>query len=138
MHDNQSKVDRIGRKDLRNFGIATGSIVAGLFGVALPWLFEFSHPSWPWYVATPLILSGLIIPMSLRPVYRTWMKLGVMISRVTTPIVLGAAFFLVIMPFGITRRLLGKDSMQLKFDRDASSYRIDVANLTNAKFEDPY
>ena len=138
MHDKQSKVDRIGRKDLRNFGIVTGSIVGGLFGIALPWLFEFSHPRWPWYVAAPLILSGLVIPMTLRPVYRAWMKLGVMISRVTTPIVLGAAFFLVIMPFGITRRLLGKDSMRRKYDRNASSYRIDVANRSNANFEDPF
>jgi hypothetical protein len=51
--------------------------------------------------------AGLLIPAHLGPVERAWMALAHAISKVTTPIVMGIMYFLIITPIGIMRRLLG-------------------------------
>jgi hypothetical protein len=54
-----------------------------------------------------LALAGLVIPTSLGPVERAWMALAHAISKVTTPIVMGIMYLLVLTPVGGLRRLLG-------------------------------
>ncbi|MGW8367644.1 MAG: hypothetical protein ACWGPN_03060 [Gammaproteobacteria bacterium] len=39
---------KAGRKELREFGLVTGAMVAGLFGIFFPWLLEYPWPVWPW------------------------------------------------------------------------------------------
>lgn len=54
-----------------------------------------------------LSLAALVIPASLGPVERAWMGLAKVISKVTTPIVMGLMYLLVLTPFGILRRAFG-------------------------------
>lgn len=58
-------------------------------------------------LAIVLIAGGLIAPASLGPIYRGWMALAGAISKVTTPIVMGLIFFLVLTPAGLLGRLFG-------------------------------
>jgi hypothetical protein len=53
------------------------------------------------------IAGGLLLPARMTPVYRAWMRLGLAISKVTTPIFMGIIFFLVITPFGLGARAFG-------------------------------
>jgi hypothetical protein len=61
---------------LRQFALVTGAVVSGLFGLFLPWLFDFAWPIWPWIVSAVLVLVGMIAPLALRPVYKLWMRFG--------------------------------------------------------------
>jgi hypothetical protein len=54
-----------------------------------------------------LLLAALVVPGSLGPVLRAWMGLAKAISRVTTPILLGIIYYLVITPIGLVLRLVG-------------------------------
>jgi len=54
-----------------------------------------------------LLLAGLFVPARLGPVYRAWMALALVISKVTTPIFMGAIWFLVLTPAGLLVRLFG-------------------------------
>ncbi len=56
-----------------------------------------------------LLLSGLLIPSWLGPVYRGWMGFALLLSKVTTPIFMGIIFFLVMAPIGLVMRLLGRN-----------------------------
>lgn len=58
-------------------------------------------------VGVLLILAGLTIPARLGPIQRAWMGLAHRISKVTTPVFLGAVFFLAITPVGWLMRLFG-------------------------------
>ena len=58
-----------------------------------------------------LSVSGLAVPTMLGPVERAWMKLAHLISKVTTPIVMGAMYLLVLTPVGLLRRTLGGNPM---------------------------
>jgi hypothetical protein len=131
-------IPELDRKGLRDFGLVTGAIVAALFGLLFPWILERHYPIWPWIVLVVLGGWGLIAPELLRPVYRAWMKLGLMLSKVTTPIVMGAIFFVIIVPIGLVMRLMKRDPMRRSFERDATSYRIPSEQPPKANLEKPF
>jgi Kef-type K+ transport system membrane component KefB len=135
-HD--AKIPDLDAKGLRSFGVSTGAIVAVLFGLLLPWLFGRAFPVWPWVVFAVLAAWALLAPRSLRLVYRYWMKLGLLLSRVTTPIVLGVVFFLVVAPMGLIRRAFGHDAMARVLDDAAPSYRTKSRDKGSNKLENPY
>ena len=134
----QHEIPTLDRKGLRSFGISTGAIFAGLFGLFFPWLFGFTYPLWPWILFAVLATAGLLIPEALRPVHYWWMRLALLISKVTTPIVLGVVFFLVFMPFGLIAKLFGKDPMNRKLNDEISSYRVDSETSSRENLENPY
>ncbi len=56
-------------------------------------------------------VAGFVIPTLLGPVERAWMQLAHLISRVTTPIVMGVMYLFVLTPVGLLRRTLGSNPM---------------------------
>lgn len=54
-----------------------------------------------------LAVAGLAFPAHLGPVERAWMALAHAISKVTTPIVMGAMYLVVLFPVGVLRRAFG-------------------------------
>jgi len=131
-------IPELDAKGLRRFGITTGAIVAVLFGLFFPWLLENAIPRWPWILAGVLGLWGLVAPVSLRPVYRGWMRFGLIMSRITTPLILGLVFFLAVTPMALIRRLFGIDDMARKFDDAAESYRVKSAKAEKDNLERPF
>ncbi len=133
----EHEIPELDRKGLREFGLVTGGIVAGLFGLFFPWLLERSLPLWPWIVFGVLGVWGLIAPLSLRPVYRGWMRFGLMLSKVTTPLIMGIVFFVVITPVALILKIVGNDPMARKFD-DSESYRVPTKKAPTENLEKPY
>ena len=124
-------------KGLRQFALTTGGIVAVLFGLFFPWLLERPVPRWPWVIAGVLVLWGLVAPTTLKPVYRGWMRLGLLLSKVTTPIIMGVVFYLVITPTGIWRRLAKKDSLARRFE-PGGTYRVPSHKAPIRNLEKPF
>lgn len=127
-----------GKSGLRRFGLSTGGMVGLLFGLALPWLFGFSYPKWPWILCAVLLVLGLVWPMALRPVYFGWMRFGLLMSRVTTPLILGIIFFVVLLPMGLIAKLFRPDPMARKFDDSIDSYRITSKKSSVENLENPF
>lgn len=134
MHD----IPDLDRRGLRDFGLVTGGIIAALFGLFFPWLLEVDSPVWPWLLGGFLAAWGLIAPTTLQPVYRGWMKFGLLLSKITTPLVLGIVFFLLILPFGLVKRIFGHDAMARKFDADTKSYRVLSTKARRENMEKPF
>ena len=138
MSDATHAIPELDRSGLRQFGITTGAIVAVLFGVFFPWLLEAGFVLWPWVLCGILALMGLVAPMSLRPVYQVWMRFGLMMSRFTTPLIMGLVFFLVITPVALIIKLMGKDAMRRKLAENESTYRIESVKTARERIERPY
>ncbi len=127
------------RKGLRGFGITTGAILAVLFGLFFPWLLNRPWPLWPWILFAVLAGVGLVAPMALRPLYRGWMRFGLLMSRITTPLILGLVFFLLITPVSLFLRVFGRDSMRRRLERQgAESYRQPSTAKPPAQLERPF
>lgn len=118
------EIPELDAKGLRSFGLTTGAIILVLFGLFFPWLLEVGIPRWPWVLGGVLGVWGLVHPTSLRPVYTNWMKFGLLLSKITTPIVMGIVFYVVIFPMGLMMRAFGKDPMQRKLDDTQTTYRV--------------
>jgi hypothetical protein len=70
------------------------------------------------------LIAALVAPDILTPFNRVWTGLGVMLHKITNPVILGVLFYGVFAPFGAVLRLLGKDLLRLKRAPDAGSYWI--------------
>ncbi len=132
------EIPELDRKGLRQFGLVTGGIIAILFGLFFPWLLEISIPRWPWVIAALLSVWGLIAPMSLSPVYRSWMKFGLLLSRITTPVILGTVYYLLIFPMGFVMRRFGRDPMTRNLDDKVASYRVASRKAPKSNMERPF
>ena len=104
---------RLSHNDARRFGLVVGAAFC-LFGAVLWWRGHLLMAGGFGAVGAALIALGLVRPPALVPVYRVWMGLASMISKVTTPVLLGAVYFLVITPIGILRRLTGHNPMRAR------------------------
>lgn len=73
-------------------------------------------------LSTSLFLAGLAVPGRLSWLYRAWMGIALLISKVTTPIFMGIIYFLVLTPIGFLRRTLGKSP--LRRDPESDTYWV--------------
>lgn len=126
------------RKLLREFGFTMAIAISAIFGLLLPWLFERPWPVWPWPVVAVFLTTSLFLPDVLRLPFVWWMRLGHLLSKVTTPLILGILFYIVVTPVGAARRLLRKDSMSRKLDPSTKSYRVDSRQPDDEHMERPF
>ena len=123
---------------LRRFAFTMCAIISLLFGLAIPFLFGHSWPIWPWVIGVVLIIWGAIMPVTLRPIYHIWMRFGLIMSKITTPLILGILFYLVLTPVGLIMRIFKNDPMARKFDNSESTYRVVRDESINTDFEKPF
>lgn len=107
----------------REFGLIVGGVFVLLSGW---WLYReklsnASHLMLP--LGSLLILLGLLWPKALVWPNRGWMLLAEGLSFVTTRIILGVVFFLMITPIGVVKRLSGWDPLNRRSGRSASYWR---------------
>ncbi len=73
-----------------------------------------------------ITLIAIIAPILLAPFAYVWFKLSQILSIMSSTILLSILFFLLVVPTGIVRRMLGKDNLNLKnFNKSRKSVLID-------------
>ena len=116
----------MGRKSFRTqreFGLVVGGVLSCLGSW---WLYrgKFVNAT---HVVLPLgallIIFGLVWPRALVLPNRAWMLLAEGLSFVTTRIILGLVFFLVLTPIGVLKRLSGWDPLSRRGARGESYWK---------------
>jgi len=71
----------------------------------------------------------------LLPLNKLWMRFGILLGSIISPIVLGLIFFVLITPYGLIMRLFGRDELRLKVNRHVSHWkpRDQAAPVTDFK-----
>jgi len=128
-HEDFSRKEEIKGSSDRAFGLTVGGILVAIAAVrAGLHLWDGTAPGWIEgtlaVVGLLLFASGLVVPALLAPLNRAWTKLGLVLFKVVNPIVLGLIYLTTIVPIGVLMRLLGRDLLSLKFDRQAASYWV--------------
>ena len=131
-------MDKTNTKELRQFGISTGLLFGLIFGLLIPWLWNSSYPMWPWYVGGTLLFFGIILPGLLAPVFSIWMKIAHVLGWINTRIIMGLIFYVVFMPISMFFKLIGKDPMLRRFDRDTTTYRKTISPDRHHNMEKPF
>lgn len=97
----------------RKFGVTVGGAFVLLAGISR-WR---GHDLAPWIMGGAgfaLLAAAALIPGRLSPVHRAWMRLGLLLSKVTTPIFMSLVYFVVLTPTGMLIRLLGRNPLKAR------------------------
>ncbi len=94
----------------REFGVKVG-LAFGAIALILLWRERETAAAVLGALGGVLVAGGLFAPSALGPVYRGWMRLALLLSRVTTPLFLGLVYFVVLTPVGLVRRTLGRNPL---------------------------
>jgi len=87
-----------------------------------------------------LLLINMAWPSFYKPIAKIWFALSVILGTVMSKIILSILFFGLVMPVGIIRKSMGKDSMQLKKWRNGKSSVFIVRDheITYEDIQHPY
>ena len=75
---------------------------------------------WSAIVSLFFLILGLLNSKILSPLNKLWFKFGIFLGKVISPTIMGIIFFLVVTPIGFIMRILGKDVLNLKYNKDKS------------------
>ena len=75
---------------------------------------------WSVIISFIFLFLGLLNSKILTPLNKLWFKFGIFLGKIISPIIMGIIFFLVVTPTGIIMRLLGKDVLNLKYNKNKS------------------
>lgn len=119
----------------RSFGITFACVFAIVCAILV-----FYQASGVWigvFAALAVVSLGLafFLPSALSGLNRLWFRFGMLLAKITQPIVLGLVFFLVITPIGIMRRLFGADPMRRKVPKTGTLW-IERAPLSEGAEHD--
>jgi hypothetical protein len=106
----------------RGFGIVFAVVFALIGGV--PWLFGRGLSPWALAVALAFLVVALIVPKLLFPLNWVWFRLGLLLSRIGNPLIMGILYYGAFVPMGLLLRALGKDLLSLKSQPWERSYWI--------------
>lgn len=116
-------------KPLRHFGILFCVVFFVLVAIIVykhwgQWALIVRHP-WAWGLAAAGLISlglGYLWPRVLVRPYRLWMGFALVLGVIMSTLILSVVYYVLLTPVGVVMRLLGKDPLIRKIDRQAKSY----------------
>ncbi len=117
-----------GPRDLRKFAITVGVafvVLWAVFAYVIPYLTgKGGNLPILWQIGFALAIVGTVAPLLVKPLYYAWMTMALALGFVMTRVLLTIFFFLVLTPVALVFRLIGRDALHRKLDREAESYWI--------------
>lgn len=121
-HEDLTREQYVEGSSDRSFGLV---IAAAFLLIALsPLRHHHALRWWALAVSAVFALVALVKPILLARVNWLWMKLGVLLGKVVSPVALGVLFYGVLTPLATVIRLAGKDPLRLRLDPGVDSYWI--------------
>jgi len=121
-HEDLSRIHEVKASSNRSFGWVFTAVflIIGLW----PLLHSGAPRWWSLIVAALFMLITLVAPALLALPNRLWLRFGLLLHRIISPIVLAFLFYVVVTPTGILMRVFGKDTLRLRRDDEHDSYWI--------------
>ena len=105
----------------RNFGflfiLITGIFSAYFYFVDLLFLIYFFALLSVTFFSITLINADILLPLN-----KIWMRFGILLGLIISPIILGIIFFGLITPFGFFTRIFGRDELRIKLIKKRSHW----------------
>ncbi|MEZ4873235.1 MAG: SxtJ family membrane protein [Bdellovibrionales bacterium] len=115
------------------------AILIGLGGgVLIPWVFNLDFKTWPFNLA--IVIALLSLPMQTAIwVKRSWIKLSHFLGLINGFVFSFLFYFLVLTPYGLLMRGMGKRPLQLQFEENAQTYlQVRGTPLPHENLDKPY
>ncbi len=124
-HEAASTAEEIAGPSNRSFGLIVGGIMLAIAGLSY---FVGGHSGWLVRIFTlvgaPLVLLGIIWPAILTTPNRLWMKFGLLLGMIMTPIIMGLLYLITFIPIGLVMRARGHDPLRRNKRSPEESYWV--------------
>ena len=104
----------------KNFGLVF--FVIFILIALWPLLKDGNIRIWSVIVSIIFLILGLLNSKILTPLNKLWMRFGILLGKIVSPIVMGIVYFGVVTPIGLIMKLFGKDILNLKIDKNKNTY----------------
>ena len=84
--------------------------------------------TWSLIISVIFLILGILNSKVLTPLNKLWFKFGILLGTIVSPIVMGIIFFIVVTPISLIMKILGKDILNLKKNKNRS-YWIDKSEI---------
>ena len=123
IHERFERAQQVKGSTDRAFGI----VFAVVFAVIGLWPLSSGDGVrlWSLGVGAALLLVAFARPTILGPLNRLWTKFGLLLHRITSPLIMAFVFYLAVTPTALVMRLAGKDPLRRRIERSARTYWID-------------
>ena len=122
-HDSFARDEPVERPPDRQFGVVFAVVFAAV--AVWPWLSGRPIRWWSAVLAAAFLAAALVAPRVLAPLNGVWLRIGLLLHRCISPVVLGLIFFATITPVGLLLRARGKNPLRLRFEPDIPTYWIE-------------
>ena len=102
----------------KNFGIVFFAVF--LIISIYPLLHNENIRLWSLAISLIFLILGLLNSKILTPLNKIWFKFGILLGKIVSPIIMVIIFFLVVSPIGLIMKILKKDILNLKLNKDQS------------------
>jgi hypothetical protein len=91
-------------------------------------------------LAVPILVLIMTAPAVFRPFAFVWLGFSGILGAIMSRVILSAVFFLMVVPLGALRRLMGKDAMRLSEFRksEKSVFEVREREFSSADLEQPF
>ena len=123
-HEDFSRTETVKASSDRSFGLV---FTALFLLIAFGPLLRAPHQGFRWWafgVSMVFAVLTLFWTAPLAPLNRLWLRFGLVLHHLVSPLGLGLLFFTTIMPIGLLMRAMGRDPMRLRREPEAKSYWI--------------
>ena len=73
---------------------------------------------WSLIISFIFLVLGLLNSKLLNPLNKIWFKFGLFLGKIISPVIMGVIFFFVVTPIALLMKLLQKDLLNLKFNKN--------------------
>ena len=91
-------------------------------------------------IAIPVLVINMVYPMLYYPVAVFWLGFSTLLGTVVSKIILSMVYIVLVVPIGLLRRMLGKDSLNLKGFKKGKDSVMKTRDyvFTSTDIEKPY
>ena len=130
-------VDKLNLPSNRKFGF----FFTFVFAVVASYFYYSENITWAcifFGVASIFLLITLIKSDALLPLNKLWMRFGLILGMIVSPLVLGIIFFGIFTPIAMLMRLSGRDELRLKFVQRKSYWILRNEPIKSESFKNQF
>lgn len=121
------------KSHLRKSGILFSILFIVVFSI-IPYLLHQEIKTFPLFLSAIITTLSIFSPYKLRGPYSFWIKIGDILGRLNSKLILGLFFYLMITPFSILRNII-KFIFKIRTRKQSNSVNI---SSTDLNFTDQY
>ena len=129
-------MDKINRSTNKNFGIVF--FIVFLIIAFYPVFNNKSIYTWSLIISFVFLFLGLKYSVLLTPFNALWFQFGLFLGKFVSPIIMGIVYFFVIFPTFILLKIFKRNYLNIKKEKNISSYWLKISNEKKSTMKDQF